>query len=717
MNKVYTILLYLLTYFPCQAQFNRYIVKFKNKSLTPYSLSAPQNFLSDRAINRRTKYGLLFDSTDLPITPAYIDSIRLSGNVTILNLSKWLNQISISTSDPSALNKINNFPFVVQTIAIAPRLSFPLTRSKCINRANNVQLNSTHRINNINDYYQYGVSNNQVKIHQNDFLHNHGFRGNGMQLALIDDGFYHYNSLPTFDSIRLSNHILDTWDFVDNEPSVSEDDAHGMECLSTIAANLPGVFVGTAPETSFYLFRSEDVNSEYPIEEHNLTSAAERADSAGADICSISLGYTTFDNPIFDHPYSELNGHTTTSAQSVNLAAKKGLLMIIAAGNEGNSSWHFISTPADADSGFAVGAVDTLGNVAYFSSYGPTSDGRIAPSVTSVGWNAVIANAFDGSPTFGNGTSFACPNLAGVATCLWQAFPEASNMDIIRILKASASNSNSPNNRIGFGIPNAKKAFVILQKKYFTVQSRIDQCNAVFNFSVKVDNTMSLVIERKLPTDIDYASITSLTKNQSFGYFPFSFSDNLSTIENMNIWYRFKMIIGTDSTYFLDSVLIFKGKCCNANFKITNQTRQIKCIPDYHNDSTISHFWNFGDGHFSSQDAPIHYYRNCGEYTITHIIQRHDNNGLIVCSDSAFEYQDIILDNNYIYPNPVKNLLNIDIKCPMEGEKRIILQNILGQTFLFKGESIDMSAFPKGIYFVSIFVNNKKLFSKKVLKW
>jgi len=717
MNKAFTVLLYLLTYIPCEAQFNRYIIKFKDKSLTPYSLTSPQIFLSDRAIIRRTNYGLLFDSTDLPITPAYIDSVRLSGNVTILNLSKWLNQISISTADPDALNKINNFPFVVQTIAIAPRLSSSLTSNKFTNRYNNAQLNYTNRINNITDYYQYGESNNQVKIHQNDFLHNHGFRGKGMQLALIDDGFYHFNTLPTFDSIRLLNKILDTWDFVDNEPSVSEDDAHGMECLSTIAANMPGVFVGTAPETSFYLFRSEDANSEYPIEEHNLSSAAERADSAGADICSISLGYTTFDNPIFDHTYSELNGHTTMSAQSVNLAAKKGLLMIIAAGNEGNSSWHFISTPADADSGFAVGAVDTLGNVANFSSYGPTSDGRIAPSVTSVGWNAVIANTFDGSPTFGNGTSFACPNMAGVATCLWQAFPEATNMDIMRTLKASASKSNSPNNRIGFGIPNAKKAFVILQKKYFTAQSSIDQCNAVFNFSVKVDNTMSLEIERKLSTDNNYVSITSLTNNHPFGYSNFSFSDNLSSIENMNIWYRFKMIINTDSTYFLDSVLLFKGKCCNANFKITNQTRQINCMPDYHNDSATSHFWNFGDDQFSTLEAPTHNYRNCGNYLITHIVQRHDNNGLIICSDSAFENQDIIIDNNYIYPNPVKNLLNIDIKCPLEGEKKIVLQNMLGQTFLFNGQSIDMSPFPKGIYFVSIFVNNKKLFSKKVLKW
>ena len=477
MKKTLPLLGFFLLISLCnQAQFTRYIIRFKDKGTNPFSISNPSQYLTQRALDRRTRYNIAIDSSDLPITPRYIDSVRLAGTVTILNSSKWLNQVAIKTSDAAALAKINSFPFVMGTSPVGSRTApgdIPVNKLLDSSLHNTSFPPTTGRPENVNGYYNYGKSNGQVKIHQGDFLHNHGFRGEGMQMTVLDAGFYHYLSLPTFDSIRTNNQILGTWDFVANETSVDEDYVHGMQCLSTIAANIPGTFVGTAPKTKFYLYRTEDVSSEYPIEEQNLAAGAERSDSLGVDLCSISLGYNEFDNTQFNYTYADMNGNTSISARAVDFAAKKGMLMVIAAGNQGNDplppipgiSWHYLITPSDADSVLSVGAVDTTAQVAGFSSYGPSIDGQIKPGVAAVGWLAVVANSTTGLPNYGNGTSFATPNMAGISTCLWQAFPEISNMGIIDALELSASKYNNPDDRIGYGIPDAKKAFVILQKK------------------------------------------------------------------------------------------------------------------------------------------------------------------------------------------------------------------------------------------------------------
>ena len=548
-----------------QAQFSRYIIQFRDKRSNPFSISSPGQFLSQRAIERRVRHHIAVDSSDLPVTPAYIDSVRLSGNVTILNISKWLNQVAIKTSDAAALAKINSFPFVVSASPagsrLAPGLDLP-TRKQQDSTTDNMEpfFPSTE---NVTGYYDYGKSNGQVKIHQGDFLHNHGFRGEGMQMAVMDAGFFHYESLPTFDSIRLNNQVLGTWDFVANETSVDEDHSHGMLCLSTIAANIPGVFVGTAPNTSFYLYRTEDVSSEYPIEEQNFAAAAERADSLGVDICSVSLGYYDFSNPIFNYSYDDMDGNTTISARAADFAAKKGLLMVVAAGNEGNNSWHYLITPSDADSVLSVGAVDTLGNVASFSSYGPSSDGQVKPSVAAVGAFAIVANTGTGLPAYGFGTSFACPNMAGIATCLWQAFPEISNMGIIQTLQSASNNTSAPNDRIGYGIPDAKKAFVMLQQQLFQGQSSISGCKTNIQFSVKTDPTMTIEIERKLATESAYTLLNNLQNSQVYGKHDYVFEDDLSFLPAGFIKYRLKMNIAADTSYYLDSIVVEHMQACN----------------------------------------------------------------------------------------------------------------------------------------------------------
>lgn len=539
------------------AQFSRYIIRLKDKGTNPYSIANPSQYLTARAIQRRTRYGIVIDSLDLPITPRYIDSIRLAGAVTILNSSKWLNQVAIQTTDAAALSKINAFPFVIGSSPVAAK---PQAADVPVNKKLDGPsgTGSPEPVPNtvLADYYNYGLSYGQVHLHNGEFLHNRGFRGQGMQMAILDAGFYHYLSLPTFDSIRNNNQVLGTWDFVSGNASVDEDHPHGMNCLSTIAANMPGTFMGTAPLTSFYLYRTEDAATEYPVEEQNWAAAIERADSLGVDICSTSLGYTTFDNAVFNYTYASMNGNTTMIARAADFAAKKGLLIVVAAGNEGASSWHYITTPADADSVLSVGAVSSAGNIGGFSSYGPSSDGQIKPSVAAVGVSAVIANTVNGQPTFGNGTSFACPNMAGLSTCLWQAFPEVNNMNIINTLQQSGNRSGNPDDRTGYGIPDMKKAFVLLIKQLFTQQISQSNCSAKLQWTVKTDSVISIVVERKLAAEINYTPISTQNSTGAFTARNFSFTDDLSAINSSSIKYRLKMTIAADTSFYLDSASV-----------------------------------------------------------------------------------------------------------------------------------------------------------------
>ncbi len=540
------------------AQFSKYIIRLKDKGTNPFSISNPIQYLTQRSIDRRTRYGIAIDSTDLPITPRYIDSIRLAGAVTILNTSKWLNQVAIQTTDAAALAKINSFPFVIGTAPMAPRPGFAAETpvNKKLDAPLTNILNPAPGSIIAADYYNYGLSYGQVRIHNGEFLHNRGFRGQGMRMAVLDAGFFNYLTLPTFDSVRNSGQILGTWDFVAGNASVNEDNSHGTSCLSTIAANMPGVFMGTAPKTSFYLYRTEDVASEYPIEEQNWAAGIERADSLGVEISSTSLGYFTFDNPIFNYTYANMDGNTTLSAKAADLAAKKGILCLMAAGNEGNSAWRFIITPSDADSVMAVGAVNTAGVVGGFSSYGPSSDGQIKPSVAAVGVGAVVANASTGQPTFGNGTSYACPNMAGLATCLWQAFPEINNMGIINVMQAAATRATNPNDRVGYGIPDMKKAFVMLIKQLYTQLSAVANCAVNLQWTAKTDSVISIVVERKLPAETNYSTISTHTSTGAFLSRNFSFTDDLRSFPTTGVKYRFKMNIAADTSFYLDSMTI-----------------------------------------------------------------------------------------------------------------------------------------------------------------
>ena len=557
----------------CQAQFSRYIVWLKNKGSNSYSLSAPDSYLSARAQERRTRFNIVLDSTDLPVSPTYLASIRAVPNVVILNVSKWLNAVCIETTNPAAISTIQSLPFVQSTGGLAARNenNISLVPNKFVFESLTTPLPiSVNKSNEITgDYYSYGSSSLlEMKLHRAEFLHNIGLRGQGMQIAMLDGGFYNYTSLRAFDSVNANRQILSTWDFVSRNATVADDHTHGMQCLSTIAANIPGQFVGKAPQASFHLFRTEDVNSEYPIEEFNWVCGAERADSSGADVISSSLGYFDFDNAVFNYTYQQMNGRTTIAVKGADRAAQKGILVFNSAGNEGTGYWHYIITPADGDSVVAVGAVNSAGAVASFSSYGPSGDGRIKPELASVGLAAVVQSS-TGTIGAASGTSFSCPNLAGMGTCLWQGFPEFSNMKVVEAMKKAANKYTNPDDRIGFGIPDMKKAFAFLLADYATMTATPGDCQVGITWKSKDVGSMQYLIERKLPGETNYNTVLTrsalagnVLANHSYNY-----TDPLVSITPGTAYYRISQWIDTASAskqlVYLDSAQVTLAAPCN----------------------------------------------------------------------------------------------------------------------------------------------------------
>ncbi len=566
------------------AQFTRYIVKLKDKNGTPYSLSNPQAYLSQRAIDRRSRYNIAIDSTDLPVTPLYITQIKNVPNVTVLNISKWLNAITIQTSDPNAITTINGFSFVQSSSAIASRIENPARVNQRDSKFESEFVllnNSSPQIEQLTgDYYNYGANSyNEIHLYNGEFLHNIGLRGQGMQIAMLDNGFNNYisSTLHAFDSANTNKQVLGTWDFVAHEQNVSNDGSHGMACFSTIVANIPGQFVGMAPKANFWLYQTEDNASEYPIEEFNWSCGAETADSVGAEVISTSLGYTTFDNASLNHTYADMNGNITMAAIAADLAAKKGMLVFAAVGNSGTSTWHYLGTPADGDSVIAVGAVNSTGAVGSFSSYGPSSDGQIKPDVASVGMAAVIQSS-SGTLAASNGTSFACPKMAGLATCLWQGFPEFNNMKIRSALWQAGSKSNNPDDRVGYGIPDMKKAVMLLLKDFATSNATISNCRTILTWTSKDINTMTYEIERLLPGQSSFTKIgEQFVTGTTFSNHSHLYLDPLDGLPFGMITYRIRQIIDTTGVITADHITtatIFHSEQC------TTDLRPVMIIPN-----------------------------------------------------------------------------------------------------------------------------------------
>ena len=448
---------------------DKYLVEFTDKNNSPYSIQNPAAYLSPRAIDRRERYGIPIDELDLPVNPQYLQAVADVG-VQIINPTKWLNAVTIYTDNPEKISEIQALPFVKNVLkcSLGTKSSsgkaldpFSLNKPFGYDEAFEGFL-STTKSSNATTSLDYGQGFNQIDMIGGVGLHDQGFQGQGMVIAVLDGGFTATDVLDAFDSLYMNGQILGTRDFVSGGTNVYQGSGHGTAVLSTMGANLPGQLIGTAPKASYWLLRTEDTGSEYIIEEFNWASGAELADSVGADIINSSLSYKTFDDPLYDHSYENMDGNTAPSTRAADIAMSRGMVVVNSAGNDGNSStWPWIGAPADGDSVFSIGAVDSEGVYASFSSIGPTYDGRLKPNFVAQGKNTVIASLNGGIGT-SSGTSFSSPIIAGMTACLWQTDPTMTNMNLLNAIQMSASQAINPDYQMGHGIPDYTMASIIL---------------------------------------------------------------------------------------------------------------------------------------------------------------------------------------------------------------------------------------------------------------
>ncbi|MEP2771955.1 MAG: S8 family serine peptidase [Fulvivirga sp.] len=420
------------------------MVFFSDKNGSSYSVDNPEQFLSSKAITRRTNQGIAITELDLPVNDSYIQGVK-DLDVDVFFLSKWFNAALIQT-EANKIASVTDLSYVDSVLYIAPdaKLSFGARKSNKEEK----ELGRTSAENNL-----------QSKMLGVNTLQSEGFDGAGVSIAVLDAGFTGVDTENGFSDVFNGNKLKFVFNFVENNEEVYKISTHGTRVFSTMAASIDNEYRGIAVQADYMLFVTEDAPTEYRIEEYNWLIAAEKADSAGVDIITSSLGYNTFDDPAMDYVYEDLDGETTIITQAANIATSKGILVVVSAGNMGNDPWQFITAPADARDILAVGSVNINGSISSFSSLGPAADGRIKPDIAALGSGAVLVS--NGGVTTGNGTSFASPQVAGLAALLWQANPTLSNLELRELILSIGSQSENPDNNLGYGIPNYNQTLAL----------------------------------------------------------------------------------------------------------------------------------------------------------------------------------------------------------------------------------------------------------------
>lgn len=420
------------------------MVFFTDKTGSAYSVAQPDAFLSPRAIARRQKFNIPITDSDLPVSETYISQLTDLG-AEVYYRTRWMNGV-LAQMSPEEVEQVSQLSFVAGTELVKPKARN--TRKK-----SGSSIGKSQRLKYKNSRLNQPLNNFQNDMLGIDEMHADGYSGEGLLVAVFDGGFRGVDTVSFFSHIFEEGRMLPGYDFVGMDPDVYRYGQHGTEALSCIGAYKEGVIEAGAYGADFMLCVTEDVSSEYRVEEYNWLFAAEFADSSGADVISTSLGYTTFNDSAMDYTYEDLDGKTTAITRALNLASEKGMLCVVSAGNEGGGSWRYVSPPADAPDVLAVGAVSTGRNRVSFSSFGPTADGRIKPDVSALGLQTVVVDA-SGNVTRSNGTSFSAPLIAGFATSVWQAFPENTHLEIIEKIRNSGDKALTPDNETGYGIPD-----------------------------------------------------------------------------------------------------------------------------------------------------------------------------------------------------------------------------------------------------------------------
>lgn len=443
MKKI--IQLYFLFFFSFVfSQTELVFVYFKDKPNASSFLANPLSELSQKALDRRINLGIAITSQDAPIEPAYIQNIQNLG-FTVNDQSKWLNGVAVIAT-AAQIAQLQAEPYVLKVESFVKNNPSGKTAKK-----EKFPKNLSSKIS-----FNYGNSLAQIEQVNLRTLHVQGFTGTGVSIAVIDTGFPTVNTGSAFARMRNNGQIKDVYNFISKNTDVYNTSLnnHGTNCLGIIGGYLDGTFVGAAPDANFYLYATEVGDEEIPEEELYWIQAAEEADRKGVDIISTSLGYGDFfDDDRYNYSYAQMNGNTSFIARAAQIATEKGIIVVVAAGNEGNQTWKYIITPADNEKVFTIGGVDSTGNPSLFTSFGPNSVGKIKPDASARGTSTYYT--YNNASYSGNGTSYATPLSAGGIACLLQAIPNSTNRDLVKnSLRQTASLYPNYTDQLGYGILN-----------------------------------------------------------------------------------------------------------------------------------------------------------------------------------------------------------------------------------------------------------------------
>ena len=472
-----------------------FYVQLANKNNTPYSLATPSEYLSARAIARRANFNIAIDSTDLPINQSYVSQIANLG-LTVHCRSKWMNGLTLLVADSTKMNQVRALPFVKW--------------AKYTGKIDVAQPAKARKSKYDTQVYNYGSSATQLNQINASYLHNLGYTGKNIHVAVLDAGFTNVNTNHGFDSLRMQGRLLGTKDFTEAIPNIYGSDAHGANVLSIMTGNYPNQYLGAAPHASFWLIRTEYTPSEYVSETDFWVAGIEFADSVGVDVANSSLGYTTFDDPSMNYTYANMNGTFSRASRAATLAAQKGIIVCNSAGNEGDKTWHYIGVPADADGIVTVGAATSVGAPSVFTSYGPAADGRQKPDLSAMGSSTAYINT-SGALTAGNGTSYSSPIMAGMFACFLQYakanFNSYSIETLIQSAKQSANLYSAPTVRLGYGIPNFQTACAYLPANV-EIQKQTD--NELHLFRNKESNMLIVNYKTDEPSSVSLFTLSGM---------------------------------------------------------------------------------------------------------------------------------------------------------------------------------------------------------------
>ncbi len=471
-----------------------YRISLSDKNNSPYSISNPSVFLSQRALDKRARFNIAITEQDFPVNPQYIQQIKaIDANIQVLCTSKWMNTVTVYCPDSTKPAILSALPFVTNVLPVADYDLQGMKKQLQTFENNYVSIVSNPAKDSMADL-DYGEGYRQIALHNGHLLHNDGFLGEGMLIAVFDAGWAGVDTSVYFHPLFENGQILGTRDLIPGRHNVFEGHYHGTIVTSTMAILAEGTLVGTAPKANYFFIRSEHPLSEELIEEDFWAQAAEIADSLGADVINSSLGYTTFrDFPQGDFTYEDVDGVTSIASRAATILGQKGVVVCVSAGNEGTSPWYHIGHPADAFDILAVGAANVMGHIAGFSSRGPSYDGRVKPDITSVGVNTTCIWPDDRLGE-ADGTSLACPVASGLCACLWQALPEKTASEIMQIVRESSSCYNNPNDSLGYGIPDFYAAYQnhahdgVPEHIIPTTHIFPNPCTNQFNISSREDN-------------------------------------------------------------------------------------------------------------------------------------------------------------------------------------------------------------------------------------